>query len=52
MGVSTFLKNQAGCVTATRHDVRLFTIAFKMVSSFRMHEVNASFFAFPAWHER
>jgi len=48
MGVSNCLENQAGCVTATLHGVRLFTIAFKMVSSFRMHAVNASFFAFPA----
>ena len=35
-------------MTATRHGIRLFTIAFKMVNSFRMQAVNARFFAFPA----
>ena len=31
-----------------RHGVPLFTIALRMVSSFRIQAVNASFFAFPA----
>jgi hypothetical protein len=32
----------------TRHGVALFTIALRIVSSFRMQAVNATFFAFPA----
>lgn len=45
-GVS-YASAPAGSITC-RHGVRLFTIALRMVSSFRMHAVNASFFAFPA----
>jgi hypothetical protein len=35
-------------VASRRHSVRLFTIALRIVSSFRMQAVNANFFAFPA----
>lgn len=48
MGVSNCLENQAGCLAATRHGIPLFSIALRIVSSFRMQTVNANFFAFPA----
>lgn len=43
----SYVSAQVGSL-AYRHGVRLLTIAFKMVSSFRMQAVNANFFAFPA----
>ena len=46
--VSNCLENQVDRVAATRHDVPLFSIALRIVSSLRMQAVNASFFAFPA----
>ena len=49
-GVS-YASAQAGSI-ACSHDVLLFTIALRMVRSFRMHAVSASFFAFPARHKR
>lgn len=54
IGVGTTIAIESGlsCASAQtgsiprRHGVRLFTIAFKMVSSFRMQAVNSTFLAF------
>jgi hypothetical protein len=46
--VGNCLENQVGRPAATHHGVSLFTIALRMLRSFRMHAVNVSFFGFPA----
>lgn len=45
--VSNCLENQADRLTGTRHGVALFSIALRIVSSFRIQAVNANFFASP-----
>lgn len=51
-GASNCLEYQVGRLAATSHGVPLLSIVLRIVSSFRMQTVKASFFAFPAWHKR
>src|SRR5437879_3605191 len=49
---ATVLDCQAHAATFACHGVRCLSIAFRMINSFRMHAVRATFFAFPAAHKR
>ena len=51
-GVSNCLKSQALTASGTRHDSCDRTMLLRMVSSFRMQAVSASFFGFPAASSR
>src|SRR2546427_3069648 len=49
---ATVLGCQAHGTSSVRHGVRCLSIAFRMINSFRMHAVRATFFAFPVAHKR
>src|SRR2546422_8059652 len=49
---ATVLGCQAHGTSSVRHGVRCLSIAFRMINSFRMHAVRATFLAFPVAHKR